>query len=171
MRKIARKQKRSRQMLGLDLAKNVGIYFHYNGKASYETANKFADYLKTRGVSVMVLAYSDSKDKPTEIAENQSFLLFLKSQLGFNRVPHDNAVSTFVEQPFDIFFDLSLNNHFQNLYIANASHATFKVGRTSKQGLNIFDFTLEVKDTADMQELIDAILKYLEVFNQDGSRN
>ncbi|MCL2414190.1 MAG: hypothetical protein FWC94_02930 [Bacteroidales bacterium] len=166
MRKIARKQNRRRQMVGLDLAKNVGIYFPYNGKESYETANKFANYLKTRGISVAMLAYSDSKEKPAEVTESSIFGVFVKSQLGFNRVPHDNIVNTFVKQTFDIFFDLSLNNHFQNLYIANASHAAFKVGRTSKEGLNIFDFTLEIKDTADTQELIDAVLKYLEVFNQ-----
>ena len=166
MRKIAKKQKRRRQMVGLDVAKKVGIYFPYDGEKSYQIANKFADYLRTRGISAKMLAYSDSKEKPTEVTESSNFGVFLKSQLGFNRVPHDEIVNTFVTQPFDIFFDLSLNNHFQNLYVANASHAAFKVGRTSKQGLNIFDFTLEIKDTADMQELTDTILKYLEVFNQ-----
>ncbi|MDR1951564.1 MAG: hypothetical protein LBP96_04985 [Bacteroidales bacterium] len=166
MRKITKKLHRRRQMIGLDLAKNVGIYFHYNGKTSYETANRFANYLRNRGMSAMLLAYSDSKEKPTEVDESPNFGVFVKSQLGFNRVPHDDIVNMFVKQPFDIFFDLSLADHFQNLYIANASHATFKVGRTSEWGLKIFDFTLELKDAADMDEFIKNILKYFEVFNQ-----
>jgi len=166
MRKIARKLHRHRQMIGLDMAKNVGIYFHYDGRASYEIANKFANYMRTRGISAMLLAYSNNKEKPTEVIESPNFGVFVKSQLGFNRVPHDDIVNMFVKQPFDIFFDLSLTDHFQNLYIANASHATFKVGRTSEWGLKIFDFTLEINDTTNMQEFIDIILKYFEVFNQ-----
>jgi len=166
MHKIARKHQRRRQMVGLDLAKSVGIYFHYEGEASFQVANRFANSLRDRGISAMLLAYSESKEKPTEVNESPYFGVFAKSQLGFNRIPHDDIVNMFVKQPFDIFFDLSLSNHFQNLYIANASHATFKVGRTSEQGLNIFDFTLEAKDISDVQELIDGILKYLEVFNQ-----
>jgi hypothetical protein len=166
MRKIAKKLHRRRQMIGLDLAKNVGIYFYYNGKQSYEIANKFANDLRTRGISVMLLAYSNSKEKPAEVTESQNFGIFVKPQLGFNRVPHNDIVNMFVKQPFDIFFDLSLTDHFQNLYIANASHATFKVGRTSEWGLKIFDFTLEIKDTANMEEFINIILKYFDVFNQ-----
>jgi hypothetical protein len=166
MRRMARRLKRRRQMIGLDLAKSVGIYFHYDGKASYETANKFANYLRNRGMSAMLMAYSDSKEKPTEVSESPNFGVFVKSQLGFNRVPHDDIVNMFVKQPFDIFFDLSLTDHFQNLYIANASHATFKVGRTSEWGLKIFDFTLEIKDTMDMDEFIKIILNYFDVFNQ-----
>jgi len=166
MRKIAKKQTRRRQMVGLDLAKAVGIYFYYDGVESYETANKFATYLRNRGISATMLAYFDGKEKPVEVMETAYFGMFTKPQLGFNRVPHNDIANMFMKQPFDIFFDLSLNNHFQNLYIANASHAGFKVGRTSEEGLDIFDFTLEISETADMQELIDAILKYLEVFNQ-----
>ena len=166
MHKIAKKLNRNRQMVGLDLTKRVGIYFHYDGEKSYETANKFASYLRDRGISAMLLTYSETKEIPENLLESPYFGVFLKSQLGFNRVPHNDTVNMFVKQPFDIFFDLSLNNHFQNLFIANASHAGFKVGRTSEEGLNIFDFTLEISDTADMQDLIDAILKYLDVFNQ-----
>jgi hypothetical protein len=166
MRKIAKKLNRRRQMIGLDLAKNVGIYFHYDGKVSYEMANKFANDLRNRGISAMLLAYSDSKEKPTEVTESPNFGVFVKSQLAFNRIPHDDIVNMFVKQPFDIFFDLSLTNHFQNLYIANASHATFKVGQTSEWGLKIFDFTLEIKETITMDEFIRTILKYLENFNQ-----
>ncbi len=167
MRKIAKRLHRHRQMIGLDLAKSVGIYFYYDGKTSYEIMHRFADYLRNRGISVMLLAYSDTKEKPTEVAENPNFGIFVKSELGFNRVPHDDIVNMFVKQPFDIFFDLSLTDHFQNLYIANASHATFKVGRVSEWGLKIFDFTLEIKDTTDLDEFIDTILSYFEVFNQN----
>jgi len=166
MRKMAKKLKRRRQMIGLDLAKSVGIYFYYDGKASYETANKFANYLRNRGMAVMLLAYSDSKQKPEEVPESPNFGVFVKSELRFNRVPNDAIVNMFVKQPFDIFFDLSLTDHFQNLYIANASHATFKVGRVSDWGMKIFDFTLEIKDTTDMDEFIKIILGYFEVFNQ-----
>lgn len=166
MRKIANKQKRRRQMLGLDLAKSVGIYFHYDGKTSYDTANKFANYLRNRGISATMLAYFDGKEKPIDVMETTYFGMFTKPQLGFNRVPHNDIANMFVKQPFDIFFDLSLYDHFQNLYIANASHATFKIGRKTELGLNIFDFTLELKEDADMQEFIDTVLKYLEVFNQ-----
>ncbi|MCL2682192.1 MAG: hypothetical protein FWE63_01745 [Bacteroidales bacterium] len=166
MRKIARKLKRRRQMIGLDLAKSVGIYFHYDGKASYETVNKFANYLRNRGISAMLLAYSDSKEKPTEVPESPNFGVFTKSELGSNRIPLDVVVNRFVKQPFDIFFDLSLTDHFQNLYVANASHATFKVGRVSEWGLKIFDFTLEIKETTTLDEFINIILGYFEVFNQ-----
>jgi len=166
MRRIAHKLNRRRQMIGLDLAKSVGIYFHYEGKTSYEIANKFANYLRDRGISVMLLAYSNAKEKPTEVIESPYFGVFVKTQLAFNRVPHDDIVNMFVKQPFDIFFDLSLNDHFQNLYIANASHATFKVGRTSEWGLKIFDCTFEISDTANMEEFIQTILKYFEMFNQ-----
>jgi 3-deoxy-D-manno-octulosonic acid (KDO) 8-phosphate synthase len=62
MRKIARKLKRRRQMIGLDLAKNVGIYFYYDGKASFEIANRFANDLRNRGISAMLLAYADLKE-------------------------------------------------------------------------------------------------------------
>ncbi|MCL2027055.1 MAG: hypothetical protein FWG79_01060 [Bacteroidales bacterium] len=166
MRKIAKRLHRRRQMIGLDLAKNVGIYFHYEGKESYDIANRFANDLRNRGIAAMLIAYANSKEKPTEVAESPNLGLFVKSQLGFNRVPHDDIVNMFVKQPFDIFFDLSLTDHFQNLYIANSSHATFKVGRTSEWGLKIFDFTLEINDTADMNEFIQIILKYFDVFNQ-----
>ena len=167
MRRIAKKLRRRRQMIGLDLAKSVGIYFYYDGKESYDTANKFANYLKNRGISVVMLAYSNNKEKPSEeVIESPNFGIFVRPQLGFNRIPHDDTVNTFVKQPFDIFFDLSLTDHFQNLYVANASHATFKVGRASEWALKIFDFTLEAKDLADMDEFIEIILKYFEIFNQ-----
>jgi hypothetical protein len=166
MRRISKKLKRRRQMIGLDLAKNVGIYFYYENKASYDTVNEFANYLRNRGISVMLLAYADTKEKPTEVAESPNFGVFVKSELGFNRIPHDDIVNMFLKQPFDIFFDLSLKDHFQNLYIANASHATFKVGRVSELGLKIFDFTLELKDTTTIDEFVKIILEYFEVFNQ-----
>jgi len=169
MRKVARKLKRHRRMVGLDLAKNIGIYFYYDyydGKASYEIAQNFANYLRNRGMAVMLLAYSDTKEKPAEIAENPNFGVFVKSELGFNRIPKDDIVSMFVKQPFDIFFDLSLTDHIQNLYIANASHALFKVGRASEMGLKIFDFTLEIKDTTTMDEFVKIIIEYLDVFNK-----
>jgi hypothetical protein len=166
MRKISKKLHRRRQMIGLDLAKSVGVYFCYEGKTSYEIANKFANDLRNRGISAMLLAYSNTKEMPTEVSESPNFGLFLKSQLGVNRIPHHDIVNMFIKQPFDIFFDLSLTDHFQNLYIANASHATFKIGRTSELGLKIFDFTLEIKDTTDMDEFIKIILNYFDVFNQ-----
>ncbi len=166
MRKIAKKQRRRRQMIGLDLAKSVGIYFYYEGKASYDTANKFANYLRNRGISVMLLAYSNAKEKPTEVTESPNFGCFVKSELAFNRIPHDDIVNMFVKQPFDIFFDLSLTDHFQNLFIANSSLATFKVGRVSEWGLKIFDFTLEIKEKTNLDEFVRIILNYFDVFNQ-----
>ncbi|MDR2906584.1 MAG: hypothetical protein LBU91_01160, partial [Bacteroidales bacterium] len=167
MRKIANKQKRRRQMIGLDLAKSVGIYFYYDGKKTYETVNELANFLRNRGITVVLLAYCNHKEKPADVTESPNFGLYTKSKLGFNRVPNDDIVNMFVKQPFDIFFDLSLTDDFQNLYIANTSPATFKVGRPSEWGFKIFDFTLDVKGTSDLNEFIIDILKYFEVFNQN----
>lgn len=169
MHKIAKRIQRNRQMIGLDMAKSIGIYYHHTGKESCEIIGKFANYLKSKGIAVKILGYLDTVEKSTDIADNQMFNYFYKSNLAFNRIPNNANVYNFIKQPFDIFFDLSLSDHFQNLYIANSSVASFKIGRSCEWGLKIFDFTLELQKETDLTEFVKIILNYLSVFNQPDS--
>ncbi len=162
---LVRHSKRERAMVGLDKAKNVGIYYFQENEAQYNSVKALVDELTGRNISVVVLAYCPDKVKPAYIWENPHFGMFSKTDLGFDNVPHNHFVDIFVNQKFDILFDLSVVDHYQNVYVSTRSRAKFKIGHSNFNNYNIFDLIVSTNEKVSLDEHIKDVLHYLNNFN------
>lgn len=160
-----KKIKRERGVFNFDSAKNCGIVFNATTQESYERAKMFIDFLITKNINVIAIGFVNSKEVQEFYRETVHFKYFSRKNINWYGKPKNTNVDDFINNKFDILFDLSLANDFPLEYIAALSLAKFKVGRYTTDKAD-YDFMIDISKNPKHDYLIEQIKNYISMLNK-----
>jgi hypothetical protein len=124
-------------------AKNIGVIFDATEYISFEIVRDLVKQLSNNSISISVLGYVDSKKLIDHYLYRKGFDFFCRNDLNWYYKPVSSQTEQFMNEPFDILIDLSLDDQFPIQYIISASKATFKTGRYSITDTSL-DFMIDI---------------------------
>lgn len=167
LKSAAKKLIRNAAFHNYSSAKSAVVVFDASKQEDVTTIRKFIKDLESKGLKVEAIGFEDAK----EISDfNQAHPLInyvSNQQLNWYLKPNSPEALTFLEKPFDILIDLSLDTQFSIQYLVALSKAQFKVGcvKTSKnpelQEVNYYDFMLQLNKQKELKFLLKQLEHYL----------
>jgi hypothetical protein len=137
----------------LSEAKKIGILYNATEYVSFEIVRDLVKKLTTNTVTFSVLGYVDSKKLIDNYLYRKGFDFFCKNDLNWYYKPVSPQTDQFINEPFDILINLSLDYQFPIHYISSASKATFKTGKYSETDTSL-DFMIDIeKEKETMKSL------------------
>lgn len=144
-------------------AKTAGILFNSPDENSFEAIKDFLSYLSQNDMKVIALGYIPSKKIPENFLMRKGFNFYCKTDLNWYYKPKNEIIEQFINQEFDILFDLSIKDYFTVNYIGSLSNAAFKVGKHSNNAYH--DFSIDIKANNTVEYLIEQLKHYLTILN------
>lgn len=164
LKKKLRHFSRVREGHNLETAKTAGIIFTPTDQISFEQIKHFLSYLSGYKLQIYVLGYVDAKVIPESFLFWKGINLFSRKELSWVRIPQTPLITDFIEKPFDILLDLSLEDYFPVEYISRLSKAKFKVGRFTSVH-NSFDLMFDIENNKSLEVYLEQIKNYLNLIN------
>jgi len=118
-------------------AKRIGILYDATLPSSYSIIKDFADELMPGREKIVVLGYVNDKRVNDNYLYRQGFDFFTKADLNWFYKPVTEITDYFINEPFDILFNLCLKDYYPVKYITALSAAKFKTGRFSPSDKNL----------------------------------
>jgi hypothetical protein len=153
----------------LENAKRIGIIYNATEYISFEIIKDLVKQLSDNSVAVSVLGYVDSKKLIDHYLYRKGFDFFSKNDLNWYYRPVSLLAMQFMDEPFDLLLNLSLEDHFPIHYITTLSQAAFKAGRFFPVDESL-DFMIDIeKENQTMRSLHQEIIREAEtpVENQE----
>ena len=159
LEKKLRNQKRTVAVCNIQYAQNIGIIYNATEFVSFEIIKDFAKKLFQSKSNVSILGYVDSKKLIDHYLYRKGFDFFSRNDLNWYYKPASEITEAFMQKPFDILINLSLEAYYPIQYIVALSPATFKVGKFS-QGDKHLDLMIDMeKENEQMKRVHDEIVK------------
>jgi len=160
LRKQSIRLQRNRAAMNLKQAKEIGILFSMLSEEEYDTVGNFAIELQLQGKKVHVVGFCRSKHAPAYYAPKLAYDLLLYTDIDLFFRPKTRFSEQFIEQPFDLLFDLSNPVDFPLVYMAELSKAGFKIGRGKSETTGPYDLQIESNEELSTKELINQMVHY-----------
>ena len=160
LRRLTSKLHRERLAVKLKDARNIGIVFNMHSEEEYAAIGNFVKQLQQSGQKVWVLGYTKYRRSPAYFSPKLSYDLILRGDVDFLMWPKSKFITPFIDQPFDILFDLRLTNDFPMAYVVELSKAGFKVGSGKSGEFGPYDIQIDVTKNMTTSELIDQMAYY-----------
>lgn len=152
-------EKRKVKVCNILSAKQVGIIFDATNPIYFETIKNLVKDLNHKKIEVTVLGYINHKDVPELYLYRKGFDFFTRNELNWKFIPESAIVTGFINKPFDILINLTLDQSFPIRYVASRSKAHFKVA-TFDQWEYLFDMTIDLqKEREELQKIRQEIRK------------
>jgi hypothetical protein len=149
-------------------AKKIGIIYNATEYISFEIVRDLVKQLSGNSVSITVLGYVDSKKLIDHYLYRKGFDFFCKTDLNWYYKPVSSQTEQFINEPFDILLNLSLDYQFPIHYISSASKASFKTGRYSTADTSL-DFMIDIeKEKETMKSLHRDIIREKKSMPENG---
>jgi hypothetical protein len=163
LRRKRRHVNRHKRIYNFTTARSAGILFSCRNEAEFEAVKEFKQFLESEAIDTSVLGYVDDQEVPDHYLLRKGFSFFCQKDLKWSKVPGVLFVNDFSRQPFDILFDLSLEDHFPVNYVLKLSPASYKVGRlvTHKE----YDLMINIDKETSIVFLIEQIRHYLSIIH------
>ncbi|WP_163713882.1 DUF6913 domain-containing protein [Mangrovibacterium lignilyticum] len=145
--RLEKSRKRTRKFINLNHAQSVGIIWSENDRAAFEMLKKYLDERKIKSID---LCYSDEDRAITFSNKDFSYMAKTKNQ----------AVNDFINERFDLLFDISLSDSLAVQIVRALSLASFKTG-WSLATPNYFDFSIDISQRRDAYFLAEQLIHYL----------
>ena len=111
-----------------DTAKTAGVIFNATHLINFEVVKKFVDFLQLKNIDVTTIGYVNTKKLVDHYLFRKGYDFFTKKDLNWYLKPTEASVDDFIQKPFDILFNLSLESYYPLQYIVGMSKAKMKVG-------------------------------------------
>ena len=121
-------------------------------------------FLSEQNCKVVALCFVDTKKVPDYYLLRKGFNFFSRGDLNFFFLPKNHTILDFIEKPFDMLIDLSIDGNFPLYYISSLSKAKFKIGKLF-QNRNCFDVMLDTTKNNSVEYLIEHIKHYIPVLS------
>ena len=144
-------------------AKTAGILFNSPDEKSFEAIKEFLSFLSQNELKVIALGYIPSKKIPENYLMRKGFNFYCKSDLNWYYKPKNEIINKFINQDFDILFDLSIKEYFTVNYVGSLSKASFKIGKQTENAYP--DFLIDINKNNTVEYLIEQIKYYLNILN------
>lgn len=167
IRTYLKNHRREVKVCNLTDAQSIGILFNATHPVSFEIVKTLVKDLSTKKNSIDVLGFFNHKQVFDQYLYRKGFEFFTQKELNWYYKPIVDNVRRFIDKPFDLLIDLSLDDPFPIHYIIACSQAKFKVGRYH-EGQECLDFMIDMKKE---QEAMDTIREELEKDQKEKKRN
>ncbi|NEW82655.1 MAG: hypothetical protein GZ094_09855 [Mariniphaga sp.] len=158
-------RQRSTKIKTLKNSKSVGILWNPADEGSIETFELLRKALQIKGIKSTGIAYIGSNREMETLATiTHSGFLHRQNVRWFGRPQTSDGIE-FMQEPFDIMIDLSINKAVALQYILVYSLATFKVGWQGANH-NYYDLNIDVSEKPQCKFLMEQIVFYLESINE-----
>lgn len=155
-------RKRKHQVFNLDDAKRITILFDGTKPEDIKKVKHLVSKLSKGKELVSVLGFVNEKDKSFEHMSSLHFDFFSNQELNWYGKPQGMIIENFLKEDYDILIDLTLKEFYPLSFMAVASPAKFKVGRT-RNDINVFDLSIETNEKTNLSSLINDIHHYLKL--------
>jgi len=156
--------KRRVQTHNFNTASSAGILFSPSDQESFDAVKDFLSYLTQNNMKVIALGYYPGQKIPEEYLMLKGINFYCNTDLNWYYKPKNEVVNQFINQDFDILFDLNLNDHFTTEYVGSLSKANFKVGKSSENPYQ--DLVIDINKNQSVEYLTEQIKHYLNILNQ-----
>jgi len=157
LEKRLKNQTRTVTVCNIQYAQNIGIIYNATEYVSFEIIKDLAKKLGQHTSNINILGYVDSKKLIDHYLYRKGFDFFSRNDLNWYYKPVSEVTENFINQPFDILINLSLEDYYPIQYIVASSLSAFKVGRFSP-GEKYLDLMIDMeKENEQMKRLHDEI--------------
>jgi hypothetical protein len=134
---------RQRKVTTLESAQKIGLIFNATETSIFDPIKNFIEYLTNKNIEVFPLGIVNSNTLVDQYLFRKGYYFLTRKQLNWYYKPTDPYVETFINQPFDILIDLSIEQYYPIQYLAGLSKAKFKIGIYSSNN-EIHDFMINI---------------------------
>lgn len=157
---------RDRKQLNLSSASTVALLYYLPDEATYKFAESLCARLSEMNLKVRVVCYSTQKFAPHYFIPKISQDIIIAKDVNWKFQPVKPFIPEFLETPFDLLIDLSLNEHLPLLYCAALSKAALKVGRYDTEHQSFYDLMIHTSSGETIESFAEQILHYLSRINK-----
>ncbi|MDR2962760.1 MAG: hypothetical protein LBU90_03845 [Bacteroidales bacterium] len=150
-----------------ETAHSIAIMYHETSKTQAQKVMQFAQYIAHTyaETSISIMAFRAlNKGKQVYKTEDFSKTIITQNDFSWYGTAKSATLEKFIQTPFDILIDLSMEEIFPLQYILQLSHASFKIGKLNST-LH-YDFMIDVKNEKNIDFLIQQISVYLPSLKQ-----
>jgi len=159
LQKKLRNLKRNTRVCNIDEAKTVGIIYNATNSVSFEIIKDFTKILAQKKIEVSVLGYVHSKKLIDHYLYRKGFDFFTKNNLNWYNRPQSDTVDDFMNKPYDILINLSLERYYPIQYVLALSPSSFKVGKYYDEP-NYMDLMIDIeKEKKAMKDVKEEIAR------------
>jgi hypothetical protein len=153
-------------------AGTIGILYDATDRESFEFVREFYRDLKESRKCPVSLGYIDFKETLSfhPLARPEADYFF-KSQVNWLQKPNCPMVDNFIDEPFDILINLTLQDNYSLDHIAAVSKAGLKIGRAQSAVAFCYDMTFQLDPQADLKTFAYTIVHYLSQINHEHTSN
>ena len=163
LKKRLKKLNRQVKTHNFKTAKSAGILFSSPDEQSFNAIKEFLSFLSQNEMKVIALGYVPSKKVPYQFLMLKGINFYSKTDLNWYYKPKNEIIDNFVDQKFDILFDLSIKDYFTVNYVGSLSKAAFKIGKQTENAYQ--DLVIDVNKNKSVEYLIEQIKHYLNILN------
>jgi hypothetical protein len=153
IKQIRKSNLREKRMCSLEKASKIGLFLIYD-ESDFKTVNDFARKLKEEGKKVEILSFINKKRNEVEFHPVINCSFYFNDELSFCNIPNNTDVDNFIQKNFDILIDFNLYKNAQNIYIATASKAAFKIGIDINKEENAHDLSFNATSCLELLEIL-----------------
>jgi len=154
-----RGQVRKPVICNIQNAQHIGIIYNATEYVSFEIIRNLVKELTRDSRKMAVLGYVDSKKLIDHYLYRKGFDFFSRNELNWYSRPVSSVVEQFIQEPFDLLINLSLEYYYPIYYITALSSAAFKAGKYSPEEEHL-DFMIDMeKERQTMKNLQNEIRK------------
>jgi len=154
---------RKRKIHNFDTAKKAGMIFTCSNEDDFEAVRNFKKYLEEKKIKTFAIGFINDKQIPDHFLLRTGFNFFSLKNLDWYFRPKSQFINDFINNKFDILFDLSTNDYFPVHYIVTLSPAEYKIGRFSNT--EDYDLMIETGKNKQLSFLVDQIKHYLNMIH------
>jgi hypothetical protein len=163
LRKRLKNLKRQVITHNFNTAKTAGILFSSPDEQSFNVIKEFLSFLSSKGMNVIALGYVPGNKIPQQFLMLRGINFYCNKDLNWYYKPKNEIIDQFMDQEFDILFDLSIKDSFTVNYVGELSKAAFKIGMQKK--ISYQDLVIDVNKNKSIEYLIEQIKHYLNILN------
>ncbi len=163
MKKEQKRLKRNVKAYSLERATTVGVIYNATNRNDADTVKKFVQYLKEERKDVLSIGYINSKDSSDIVKPHLNYVFFDKRNLSKRMIPGGLDVKNFIEKPYSILIDLTIEESFPIEYVTTLSRAKFKVGAKGSYRDDVCDMVIDIDSNKNLEYLIIQVKHYLKM--------
>lgn len=164
IKKKSAKIKRDRVVHNFKTARSASILFDANENESFTHIRQFKSFLEKQNIKTELLGYVDEDEIPDDLLLWEHCHVYCKKDLTFLYKIKQDLTKDFLDNSFDILFDLSLNDHLPLVSLSSLSKSKFKVGRY-KETFNDYDLMINIDKNKRIDYFIEQIKNYVSILN------
>jgi len=159
LNKKANKLNRIKDFNNFNSAKTIGVIFNASKQDLYLKAKSFIENLSEKKISVSGLGYVLKRDSIEWYSQHKNIDFFSMEELTWYFKPNGITVNRFINTPFDILIDLTIEEDLTLNFIIGLSKARFRISPQYK--VNYADFMIKLDENSNIEYFIKQIQHYL----------